>query len=130
MCYLLLLVQELLVIFGAIISELVFSDFSMYYIISSFVYHLKIIIIKFTNLLSRFVKLHNMFYFTFLHTRSLLISYAYVSIESIDSILLSSFEVKAIFLIFSIKTLCVSLLNLCCVFNISLLFFMNSLRSF
>ena len=36
---------------------------------------------------------------------------------------LSSFELKAILLIYSIKTLCVSLLNLYYVFNINLLFF-------
>ena len=59
--------------------------------------------------------------------KSLFIPYAYVSIESIDCILLSSSEPKAILLIFSVKTLCLSLLNFCCVFNISLLFFMNSL---
>ena len=42
-------------------------------------------------------------------TRSLLASYAYVSIKSIDSILLSSFELKAILLIPSLKTLFLSL---------------------
>ena len=54
-------------------------------------------------------------------TRSLLIPNAYVSIQSIDCILLLSFELKAILLISSVKTLCLSLLNLCCVFNINLL---------
>ena len=39
-------------------------------------------------------------------------------------------ELKAILLIFSVKTLCLSLLNLCCVFNINLLFFMSFLFSF
>ena len=61
-----------------------------------------------------------------LHTRSLLIPYGYVYIKSIDCILLSPlspFELKAILLISSVKTVCFSLLNLCCVFNISLLFF-------
>ena len=62
----------------------------------------------------------------FLHTRSFLVPYAYVSIESIDCTLLLSFKVKAILLIFSIKTLCLSLLNLCFVFNVNLLFFRNS----
>ena len=57
-----------------------------------------------------------------LHTRSLFVPYAYVSIESIDCILLSSFELKAILLIYSVKTLCLSLLNLCCVSNISFYF--------
>ena len=59
---------------------------------------------------------------SFLHTKSLFIPYAYVSVESINCILLSSFELKAILLISSVKTLSLSLLNLCCVFNFSLLF--------
>ena len=46
--------------------------------------------------------------------------------NQVNCILLSSFELKAILLISSVKTLCVSLLNLCWVFNISL-FFINSL---
>ena len=50
-----------------------------------------------------------------------------VSVESIDCILLSSLELKAILLISSVKTLCLSLLNLCCIFNIDLSFFINSL---
>ena len=58
-------------------------------------------------------------------TRSLLVPYAYVSIKSVDCILLSSFELKAIWLISSLKTY-LSLLNLGCVFNINLFFFMNS----
>ena len=48
-------------------------------------------------------------------TKSLLVSYAYVSIKSIDCIILSSSELKAILLISSVKTLCLSLLNLCSV---------------
>ena len=40
------------------------------------------------------------------HTKSLLVPNAYVSIEPIDCILLSSFELKAILLIYSDKTLC------------------------
>ena len=63
-------------------------------------------------------------------TISLLGPHAYVSIKSIDYILLSSFELKAILLISSVKTLHLSLLNLCCVFNIDLLFLMNSLWPF
>ena len=55
-------------------------------------------------------------------TRSLLVPYAYVFTESIHYTLLSSFELKAILLNSSVKTLCLSLLNLCCVFNIDLLF--------
>ena len=53
-------------------------------------------------------------------TRSLLVPYAHVSIESI---LLSFFELKAILLLFAIKTLFLSLINFCHVFNINLLFF-------
>ena len=65
---------------------------------------------------------------SFLLTKSLLVPYGYISIESIDCILLSLFELRAVLLISSIKSLCLSLLDLCRVFNISLLFFMNSLR--
>ena len=60
-------------------------------------------------------------------TRSLLVPYAYVSVESTDCILLSLFELKAILFISSVKPLCFSLLNLSCVFNIDLFFLMNSL---
>ena len=66
-------------------------------------------------------------FFSFLHTRSLLVLYAYVSTKSIDFILLSSFELKELLLISSVKTLCLSLLNLFCAFNIS--FFTNSFWS-
>ena len=45
-------------------------------------------------------------------------------IESIDCILLPSFELKAVLLISSVKT-CLSRLNLYCVCDIILLFFMN-----
>ena len=50
---------------------------------------------------------------------SVTVSYGYVSIESIDWTLLSSSELKAILLISLLKTLCFSILNLCCVFNIN-----------
>ena len=50
-------------------------------------------------------------------TKSLVVAYAYVSIESIDCILLSSFELRRILLISSVKILCLSHLNLCCVFK-------------
>ena len=60
-------------------------------------------------------------------TKSLLAPYTYVSIESVDCILLSLFELKAILLISSVKTLCFSLLNICCIFDIDLSFFINSL---
>ena len=63
--------------------------------------------------------------FFFLHIISLLVPYTYVSIKLIDLILLSSFELKAFFLISSVKTLCLSVLDLWCVFDITLLF-MNS----
>ena len=65
---------------------------------------------------------------SFLHTKYLLVPYAHASIKSIICILLSSFEIKTILLISSVKTLCLLFLNLCCVFNITLLFFTNSLR--
>ena len=52
---------------------------------------------------------------SFRHGRYLPLRYAYVSIESIDCILLSSFELKGILLISSVKILSFSLLNLCCV---------------
>ena len=67
---------------------------------------------------------------SFLPTRSFFIPYAYVSIKSIDCILWSPFEHKAILSISSVKTLCCSLLNLCCVFNISFLAFMYFLIFF
>ena len=60
-------------------------------------------------------------------TRNLLFPCAYVSIESIHYIDLSSFELKAILLISSVKGLCYSLLNLYSVFIIKLLFLMSSL---
>ena len=41
----------------------------------------------------------------FLHTSSLLVSYAYISIKSIDCIFLSSFELEAILLISLAKRL-------------------------
>ena len=63
---------------------------------------------------------------SFLLTRSLFFPYAYVSIESIDCNLLSSFKLKAVLLISPIKT-CFALSNLCRVFNTTLLFFMNTL---
>ena len=63
-------------------------------------------------------------------TRPLLVPYAYASIASIACIPLSSFELKAILLVFPLRTLCLSHLNLCCVFNFNLVFFMNSLGSF
>ena len=63
-------------------------------------------------------------------TRFLLLPYAYLSIESIYFIFLSSFEVKAILIVSSVKILCLSLLIFCCVFNVILLYFRNPLRPF
>ena len=95
------------------------------YVLFMFFYN----IIKVTHLLYRFIILICLI-FSFLRIRSLLILIpcAYVSIESIDCILLSSFELKAVLLISSVKTLCFSLLFFCCVFNITFLCFMISLR--
>ena len=45
---------------------------------------------------------------------------AFVSVETIDIILLSSFIIKAILLITSVKALSLSPLNLCCGFSIVL----------
>ena len=83
-------------------------------------------IIKVNTVLYRFIiLLHIISYFLLI--RPLIVSYTYVSIESIDCILLSLFELKAILLISSVRTLCLSLLKLCCIFNIDLLFFINYL---
>ena len=79
--------------------------------VSHFLYHF-IVLLHLTSSLSLII--------------SLLAPCAYVSIESIDCILSLSFELKAILLISSVKTLCLSLLNLCCIFNIDLYFFTNS----
>ena len=66
---------------------------------------------------------------SFLHTRSLLVPCVYVSIESIDYILLLLLALETILLTSSVNTLCFSLLNICCYFNINL-FFMNYSRFF
>ena len=87
------------------------------------------VFIKVNNFLCCFIILLHLFS-SFLLTRSLLVLYAYVFISSSDSILLLSFELKAILLVSSVKTLCLSVLNLCCVFDIDLLFLMNSLWFF
>ena len=62
--------------------------------------------------------------FLFHFTRSLVVPYAY---DSNDFIYLPSFEVKIILLISPIRTLCLSLLNLCRVSNINSLFFLWNL---
>ena len=64
---------------------------------------------------------------TFLFIRSLLLPYAYVPIASTDYISLSSLAFNAIFSSSSVNTLCFSLVNPCCDFNINLLLFINSL---
>ena len=83
-------------------------------------------IIKVNYFLYHFIILLHLI-FPFSLTRSSIVPYAYVSIESIDCNFLSVVEVKAIFLISSMKTLCLSPLKLCCIFNIDLLFLVNSL---
>ena len=82
--------------------------------------------IKVNHCLYHFIMLLHLIFFCLL-ARSLIVPYTYVSIESMDYILLSSFELKAALLISSVKTLCLPLLNLCYVFNIDLLSFTNSL---
>ena len=67
------------------------------------------------------------FFLSYILDCFLLVLCAYVSTDLIHCILLSSFELKSILLALSAKILCLSLLNLCCVFNTSLLCFMNSL---
>ena len=86
-------------------------------------------VIKVNNFLYCFISLLHLIS-SYSLTRSLLVPYAYVSIETIDCILLSSFELKTILLISSAKTLWLSLLNYFCVCNINSLFFMNSLWLF
>ena len=76
-------------------------------------------IIEFNHFLHRFIILLHLISSLSL-TKSLLVSYANVSIESIDCIPLSSYELRAILLVSSVKTWCLSLLNLYCIFNIDL----------
>ena len=92
-------------------------------------------IILFCFFLYNIIKVNHFLYcfIIFLHiissfslTRTLFVPYTYVSLKSIDHILLPLFELKEILLISSVKTLCLSNLNLCFVFNINLWFFMNS----
>ena len=68
-------------------------------------------VIKVNHFLYRFIILLYL-NSSFSLTKSFLISYTYVSIESIDCILLSSLELKGIQLISSVKTLRLSLLNI------------------
>ena len=75
-------------------------------------------IIKCKQFLYGFIIVLHLIY-SFLLTRSLFIPYAYVSAKSIDCILLSSLELRAILLISSLGTWYLSLLCVYCVFNIS-----------
>ena len=86
-------------------------------------------IIKVNQFLYRYIILLNLVS-SFSLTKSLLVPYAFFSIESFDCILKSSFEIKAILLISLVKTLCLSFLIFCCVFIISLLFLTNYLWFF
>ena len=70
-----------------------------------------------------FIKLLHLIY-SFLLTGSLLFFRVNMFLSSQFITFFSSFELKAIILLSSEKTLCFSLLNLHCVFNISLLLFM------
>ena len=94
-----------------------------------FFYVLFINIIKVNHFLCSFIILLHLIYFLS-YTKTVLVPHAYVSIESIDCILLTSFELKTILSISSVNTLYLSLLNLCCIFNIDLLFLMNCLWFF
>ena len=70
----------------------------------------------------------NYLIFSFSHNRSLFVPYAYVSVESIDCIvILSSLAFSAILLNFLVNAICFLLLNFCRDFNINLLLFISSL---
>ena len=92
-----------------------------------FAFHLDYVLFTFSFLKSLKIIIFVLFCYicSILHTSSLLISHAYVSIESIDCILLKSLELYSILLTSSVSTLCFPLLNLCWNFSINLLFFMN-----
>ena len=86
-------------------------------------------IIKVNHFLYHFIILLHLIS-SFSLTGSLVVPYAYVSLESTDSMLLLSFELNAILLTSSVKTLRLSLLNLSCVFDIDLLFFYEFFMTF
>ena len=86
-------------------------------------------ITKVNHILHCFIILLDLF-FSFFTFRILALPYAYVSIESIDSILLSSLVLNAILIVSSLNKLCFFLVSLCCDFNINLVLFINSLLSF
>ena len=84
-------------------------------------------IIKVTHFWIFFLVIFLHLIFSFLRKIFLLLPYAYVSTESKLIYQLSSPQLKMILLIYSGKTLCLSLLGVCWDFNIILLFFKNYL---
>ena len=78
-------------------------QFPLCFYMLSFVTSLMLIIFAFFYYIVTFS------HFFFSLTGSLLIPYAYVSIESIDYIVLSSFELNALLLISSVEILCLTL---------------------
>ena len=79
-----------------------------------FFYHFIHNITKINHFFYCFVKLLHLIPF-FSLTRFFVLSYVYISIKSIDCILLSSLGLKEILLISSVKALYLSLLSPCCV---------------
>ena len=67
---------------------------------------------------------------SFLYARYLFSPYAYAFIELIDCIVLSLLALNLIILISSVNTLYFLFLNLCCNFNINLLFFYEFFMTF
>ena len=74
--------------------------------------------------------LYNQIYIIYNQIYIIFVIWSFYMYIYIYYILLWSFELIAILLISSIKTMCFSLLYLCCAFEITLLFFMNSLSCF
>ena len=104
--------------------------FNMWMFFYAFICDIGIIKVKHPGIV--FVILSCLIFF-FLHMRSLLVPYACVSIELIDCILLSSFELRWILIISSVKTLCLSLLNLllfACFLWILIYFLSDNLHQF
>ena len=102
-------------------------DYQEFFVNVDYVFHVLFCnTIKVNYLLYSFIVLLHLIY-SFSVTLTFLVPYALVSIESIDSVLLSSFELKTILLPSSVKTLSLSLLNIYCVFNIGLLLFKKSI---
>ena len=103
--------QSLLLLISYMDDQKFVANLDYVFFMFSFVTSSKLIIF-----LYRFIILLHLIS-SFSLTRSLLVLYAYVSVESIDCILLSSFELNSVLLISSVKTLCLCFLNLSCVFN-------------